>query len=277
MDEILQKNQQMIGSNNALGRSWNYMKNRLAFYFTVGASTQFVRNLIDIRSQYEMNERALGILVDSASRGTRIFNELSQMSLVSPYTLIELSTAAKQLTAYNFKATEVVNTTRRLADISAALGVPMERLVYNLGQIRAQTVLTARDARDFANAGLAIVPELAKHYTELQGKVVSTADVFDMMKKKAVSYNDVMSVLYKITDEGGKFFDFQAKQAGTLKVQLANLNLAWNNMLNDMGKSNQGLLSFPVQGLREAFLHWKIFLMQSHWQLEHWAHINLLN
>lgn len=255
--EIIGKNATLVESNNALGRAFNYIKNRLAFMLTVGAFTGFVRQLYEIRGQYELLERSLGVLLNSFSKGSQIFNELNEMAIKSPFTLIELGTAAKQLTAYNFKANEVVDTTRRLADISSALGVPMERLVYNLGQIRAQTVLTARDARDFANAGLAIVPELAKHYTELEGKVVSTADVFDRMKKKAVSYNDVMSVLYKVTDEGGKFFDFQAKQAGTLKVQLANLNLAWNNMLNDMGKANQSLLSWPVQGLRDMFLHWK--------------------
>ena len=255
--EIIGKNATLIESNNALGRAFNYIKNRLAFALTIGAATGFVRQLYEIRGQYELLERSLGVLLDSFQKGSQIFNELNAMAIKSPFTLIELGTAAKQLTAYNFKATEVVNTTRRLADISAALGVPMERLVYNLGQIRAQTVLTARDARDFANAGLAIVPELAKHYSKLEGRVVSTADVFDRMKKKAVSYNDVMIVLNSLTDEGGKFFDFQAKQAGTLKVQLANLNLAWNNMLNDIGKSNQGLVTFPLQGLRQAFMHWK--------------------
>ena len=98
LNKYTQTTRQAKDMSNALGRSWNYMKNRLAFYFTVGASTQFVKNLIDIRSQYEMNERALGILINSAERGTQIFNELSQMALVSPYTLIELSAAAKQLT-----------------------------------------------------------------------------------------------------------------------------------------------------------------------------------
>jgi hypothetical protein len=101
----------------------------------------------------------------------------------------------------------------------------MERLTYNLGQIRAQTVLTARDARDFANAGLPIVASLADHFTELEGKVVTTGDVYDRMSKKMVSYSDVMSVLNKMTDEGGKFFEFQAKQAETLKFKLQTLTL----------------------------------------------------
>jgi len=257
MDEVMNKNQQMVGSNNALGRSWNYMKNRLAFYFTVGASTQFIKNLIEVRSQYEMNERALGILINSAERGTQIFNELSQMALVSPYTLIELSNAAKQLTAYDIAANEVVDTTRRLADMASAVGVPMERLTYALGQIKAYGYLNSRDARMFANAGIPLVRELSKYYTELEGKMVSVGDVYDRMKKKAIDFNDVMSVVTKMTDEGGKFFDFQAKMADTLKVRLANLTLAWNNMLNDIGKSEQGVLTTGINLLKDFFLRWK--------------------
>jgi len=256
-DKWMSKSQQMIKNNTALGRSWNYMKNRLAFYFTVGASTQFVKNLIEVRSQYEMNERALGILIDSAERGTRIFNELSQMALVSPYTLIELSTAAKQLTAYDVAAKDVVDTTRRLADMAAAVGIPIERLTYALGQIKAYGYLNARDARMFSNAGIPLVKQLAEHYTELEGKMVSTADVYDRIKKKAIDMTDVMQVINKMTDEGGKFFDFQAKMAGTLKVQLANLTLAWNNMLNDIGASEQGTISTGIGLLKELFLEWK--------------------
>lgn len=255
-DNLMGKNSQLMSSNNALARSWNYMKNRLAFYFTVGASTQFVKNLIEVRSQYEMNERALGILIDSAERGTQIFNELSKMALVSPYTLIELSNAAKQLTAYDVAARDVVDTTRRMADISAAVGIPMERLTYALGQIKAYGYLNSRDARMFLNAGIPLVKNLADHYTELEGRMVSVADVYDRMKKKAIGYNDVMQVITEMTDEGGKFFDFQAKMADTLKVQLANLTLAWNNMLNEIGKSEQGVLVGGIKGLKELFLQW---------------------
>lgn len=257
MNEVMQKNQSMIGSNNALARSWNYMKNRLAFYFTVGASTQFLKNLIDVRSQYEMNERALGILIDSAERGTQIFNELSQMALVSPYTLIELSSAAKQLTAYDIAAKDVVDTTRRLADMAAAVGIPVERLTYALGQIKAYGYLNSRDARMFANAGIPLVKQLSEYYTELEGKLVSTADVYDRIKKKTIDYGDVVNVINHMTDEGGKFFDFQAKMADTLKVRLANLTLAWNNMLNDIGKESQGFLTWSIGALRDLFLQWK--------------------
>ena len=256
-NKILEQNARIGASNNALTRSFNYMKSRLAFYFTVGASTQFVRSLIDIRGQYEMTEKALGVLINSAERGTQIFNELSRMALVSPYTLIELSTAAKQLVAYNIAAKDVVDTTRRLADMASAVGAPVERLTYALGQIKAYGYLNSRDNRMFANMGISLVNDLAKMYTRLEGHLVSVADVYDRIKKKQVSYEDTMQVINAMTDEGGRFFDFQAKMADTLKVQLANLTLAYNNMLNEMGASSQPIISGSINALKSLFLAWK--------------------
>ena len=261
--QLIGKNAQAIRSNNMLAQSFGYIRNRVVYALTLGAMSNFVKQVLEIRGQYELLERSLGVLVGSFERGSEIFNELNQMAIKSPFTLIELGTAAKQLTAYNFAADEVVDTTRRLADISAALGVSMERLTYNLGQIKAQGFLNARDARDFANAGLAIVPMLAQMYTEQKrfgDQIVTTAQVYDMMSKKLVSYSDVLQVLYKITDEGGKFFDFQAKQAETLKVQINNLALAMNNMYNEIGASNQGFLVSSVQTIKKIFENWKTVL-----------------
>ena len=259
-NDMLGRNNKLIKSNNYLAQSFGYIRNRLVYALTLGAVSSFVKNLYSIRGQYELMERSLGVLLDDMGKGSAIFRELNAMALKSPFTLIDLAGAAKQLTAYNFAADEVVDTTRRLADISAALGVPMERLVYNLGQIRAQNVLNARDARDFANAGLPIVSMLASMYTEQKrfgDEAVTTAQVYDMMSKKMVSYADVLQVINKVTDEGGKFFDFQAKQADTLQVQLANLTLAYNNMLNSIGKENQDLLAGGVKMLRNLLLNWR--------------------
>ena len=257
MDKYMSKSKQVNEINTALGRSWNYMKNRLAFYFTVGATTQFIKSLVDIRGQYELLERSIGILVDSAQNGSRIFAELNAMAIKSPFTTMELGAAAKQLVAYDVAAKDVVDTTKRLADMAAAVGVPIERLTYALGQIKSYSYLNARDARMFANTGIPLVKNLADMYTKLEGRLVSTSDVYDRIKKKAVSYNDVMKVINEMTDEGGKFFNFQEKAADTLKVKIANLTLAYNNMLNEMGKSNQGFISGGLGALKTLMEHWR--------------------
>lgn len=264
MERLKKKQDEVIGStrswakeNSAVSRSLEYMKNRLAFIFTIGASTAFVKQIYDIRGQYELLERSIGILVDSLQEGSQIFAELNAMAIKSPFTTMELGAAAKQLTAYDIAAKDVVDTTKRIADMAAAVGVPIERLTYALGQIKAYGYLNARDARMFANAGIPLVQNLADRYTELEGRLVSVGDVYDRIKKKAISFEDVMDVINSITDEGGRFFNFQEKAADTLKVKLANLTLAYNNMLNAIGKSNQSLLTMPLTALKTLFEHWR--------------------
>lgn len=243
--------------NSGLMESLKNLGKRVLFYAGLGAITGFVKSLMDVRGQYELLERSIGAVLNDFEKGSQIFREQQTLALKSPFTVIDLASTTKMLAAYNFEAEELVDVSKRIADISAALGVPMERLTYNLGQIRAQTVLTARDARDFANAGLSITSELAKMYTEQEQRIVSVGDVMDRMSNKMVSFTDVMKVLNRYTDEGGMFYDFQAKQAETLAGQLSNLTDAYDFMLNEIGKENQGMLTGSISLVRSLFENWR--------------------
>lgn len=243
--------------NSGLMESFKNLGKRVLFYAGLGATTGFVKSLMDVRGQYELLERSIGAVLNDFEKGSQIFRKQRTLALKSPFTVIDLASTTKMLAAYNFEAEELVDVSKRIADINAALGVPMERLTYNLGQIRAQTVLTARDARDFANAGLSITSELAKMYTEQEQRIVSVGDVMDRMSNKMVSFTDVMKVLNRYTDEGGMFYDFQAKQAETLAGQLSNLADAYDFMLNEIGKENQGMLTGSIPLVRSLFENWR--------------------
>lgn len=243
--------------NSGLMESFENLGKRVLFYAGLGAITGFVKSLMDVRGQYELLERSIGAVLNDFEKGSQIFREQQTLALKSPFTVIDLASTTKKLAAYNFEAEELVDVSKRIADISAALGVPMERLTYNLGQIRAQTVLTARDARDFANAGLSITSELAKMYTEQEQRIVSVGDVMDRMSNKMVSFTDVMKVLNRYTDEGGMFYDFQAKQAETLVGKLSNLTDAYDFMLNEIGKEHQGILTGSISVVQKLFENWR--------------------
>lgn len=243
--------------NSGLMESFKNLGKRVLFYAGLGAITGFVKSLMDVRGQYELLERSIGAVLNDFEKGSQIFREQQTLALKSPFTVIDLASTTKKLAAYNFEAEELVDVSKRIADISAALGVPMERLTYNLGQIRAQTVLTARDARDFANAGLSITSELAKMYTEQEQRIVSVGDVMDRMSNKMVSFTDVMKVLNRYTDEGGMFYDFQAKQAETLAGELSNLTDAYDFMLNEIGKEHQGILTGSISVVQKLFENWR--------------------
>lgn len=243
--------------NSGLMESFKNLGKRVLFYAGLGAITGFLKSLMDVRGQYELLERSIGAVLNDFEKGSQIFREQQTLALKSPFTVIDLASTTKMLAAYNFEAEELVDVSKRIADISAALGVPMERLTYNLGQIRAQTVLTARDARDFANAGLSIISELAKMYTEQEQRIVSVGDVMDRMSNKMVSFTDVMKVLNRYTDEGGMFYDFQAKQAETLAGKLSNLTDAYDFMLNEIGKEHQGILTGSISVVQKLFENWR--------------------
>lgn len=243
--------------NSGLMESFKNLGKRVLFYAGLGAITGFVKSLMDVRGQYELLERSIGAVLNDFEKGSQIFREQQTLALKSPFTVIDLTSTTKMLAAYNFEAEELVDVSKRIADISAALGVPMERLTYNLGQIRAQTVLTARDARDFANAGLSITSELAKMYTEQEQRIVSAGDIMDRMSNKMVSFTDVMKVLNRYTDEGGMFYDFQAKQAETLAGKLSNLTDAYDFMLNEIGKEHQGILTGSISVVQKLFENWR--------------------
>ena len=100
--ELLGKGIQLTHSNNYLAQSFGYIRNRIVYAMTLGAVTNFVKQMYEVRGQYEMLERSLGILIDDMRRGSEIFNELNAMAIKSPFTLMELATGAKQLLAYNF-------------------------------------------------------------------------------------------------------------------------------------------------------------------------------
>lgn len=244
--------------NSGLMESFKNLGKRVLFYAGLGAITGFVKSLMDVRGQYELLERSIGAVLNDFEKGSQIFREQQTLALKSPFTVIDLTSTTKMLAAQNFEAEELVDVSKRIADISAALGAPMERLTYNLGQIRAQTVLTARDARDFANAGLPITSELAKMYTEQEQRIVSVGDVMDRMSNKMVSFTDVMKVLNRYTDEGGMFYDFQAKQAETLAGKLSNLTDAYDFMLNEIGKEHQGILTgSSISVVQKLFENWR--------------------
>lgn len=255
--EALSSGIQLQKANNSLAESFKNLGKRVLFYTGLGALTGFAKSLMDVRGQYELLERSIGAVLGDFEKGSQIFREQQELALKSPFTVLDLAGATKQLAAYNFEAEELVDVSKRIADISAALGVPMERLTYNLGQVRAQTVLTARDARDFANAGLSITTELAKMYTEQEERIVSVGDVMDRMSNKMVSFTDVMKVLNRYTDEGGMFYDFQAKQAETLAGKLSNLTDAYDFMLNEIGKEHQGILTGSISVVQKLFENWR--------------------
>lgn len=227
-------------TNEAYKRQGGYLQRlfqRIVVYASVAQAFSFVRNVRDVTAQFELQRVALGSIIGDLNEANAMFEQIKAAAVKSPFQIKELVTYTKQLAAYKIESDELFETTQRLADISAGLGVGMERLVLAYGQIRATGYLRASEVRQLTEAGIPIVEELAKKMSQLRGETVSAAEVMGMISERAISFGMVKDVFDDMTSAGGMFYKMQEKQAETLAGQWSNLQDAISIMYEEIGNT----------------------------------------
>lgn len=210
---------------------------RMVAYASVAQAFSFVRNVRDVTAEFELQRVALGSIIGDLNEANAMFEQIKAAAVKSPFQIKELVTYTKQLAAYKIESDELFETTQKLADVSAGLGVGMERLVLAYGQIRATGYLRASEVRQLTEAGIPIVEELAKKMSQLRGETVSAAEVMGMISERAISFGMVKEVFDDMTSAGGMFYKMQEKQAETLRGQWNNLKDSIAIMYDEIGNT----------------------------------------
>ena len=227
-------------TNEAYKRQGGYLQRlfqRMVAYASVTQAFSFIRNIREVTAQFELQRVALGSIIGDLNEANAMFEQIKATAVKSPFQIKELVTYTKQLAAYKIESDELFETTQRLADISAGLGVGMERLVLAYGQIRATGYLRASEVRQLTEAGIPIVEELAKKMSELRGETVSAAEVMGLISERAISFGMVKEVFDDMTSAGGMFYKMQEKQAETLAGQWNNLKDSIAIMYEEIGNT----------------------------------------
>ena len=206
------------------------LKNQIANVYSIYTLERFVRGLYTIGGEFQKQRIALTSILGDSMKAETIFNRIKDLAVVSPFQFKELASYTKQLSAYSIPYEELYDTTKRLADISAGVGVDMGRIILAYGQVRSAAFLRGQELRQFTEAGIPLVDELAKRFTKLTGVVTSAGDVFDKISRKEVSFGMVKDVLWELTDEGGKFYNMQEALAESLAGKWSNLQDAWDEI-----------------------------------------------
>ena len=242
---------------NRQGKIFGELKNMALSYLSIRGASQFIQSMVRITGEFELQKVALGSMIGDLNQAKILIADIQQLALQSPFAFKELTTYAKQLAAFSVPANELLETTKMLADVSAGLGVGMDRIVLAYGQIRSAAFLRGQEVRQLTEAGIPILQELAKQFSEIEGRAVSAGEVFDKISARLVPFEMVAKVFKDMTSEGGKFFEMQEIQAETLKGKVANLKDAYEMMLNEMGKSNEAGLKKWVDRLRDLMQNWE--------------------
>ena len=229
---------------------------RTAVVFSFGAAKSFVEQIAEVRGQFELSERSLEAILQNKPKADEIFNKTVELAVKSPFRIKDLVDYTRQLSAYRIESEKLYDTTKRLADVSAGLGVDMGRLILAYGQVKAAAYLRGSEVRQFTEAGINMYGELQQYFKEVKGEAYTTAQIVDMISKRKVTFEDVEAIFQRMTDKGGTFYNMQEIQAETLQGKISNLKDAFDVMLNDIGKANEGTFKGMISTATELLKHW---------------------
>ena len=364
-------------THSGLINTSDQLMRRLALMFSVSQISGYITRLATVRGEFELQNKSLAAILQNKDEADKLFGQITDLAVRSPFKLKELVTYTKQLAAYRIETSKLYDTTKMLADVSAGVGVGMERLILAFGQVKAANflrgclgygtnvelyngdtkevqdivigdvlvgddglerniselirgkeqmyniasydsftptyrvnenhILTLFDKesnslvdiyvleylknpsrylgytvegtyeiivtkdivddyygfvidgnkrfiieggivthntelRQFSEAGINVLGELASMYSEVEEQAVSTADVMERVSKRMVTFGDVEDVFKRLTSAGGIFYNMQEIQAETLTGQISNLNDSIDIMLNKIGTEQEGAL-----------------------------------
>ena len=210
LGSVAQRQSNLVNTSQQLTR-------QLALLFSVSQIEGYIQKLVQVRGEFELQNTALASILGNQDQANVLFQQITDLAVRSPFTVKELTTYTKSLSAYSVEYEKLYDTTKMLADVSSGLGVDMQRLILAFGQVKAANFLRGTETRQFTEAGINMLGELAKYYTELEGRIVSVSEVQDRQFRRMISFQDVEQVFKRLTSEGGMFYNMQESRLKRLQ------------------------------------------------------------
>jgi tape measure domain-containing protein len=196
-------------------------------------------------AELESQTRSLEVLTGSAEKAGQIIKELQQLGAVTPFTSAELIDSAKRLQAFGIQADKVVETTKRLADVSGATGAELQGLVTAYGQVQAKGRLQGEELLQFQERGIALQEELRKMYG-LSGEEFQKA-----LSKGRIGAEAVEVAVIRLTNAGGKYANGAIAQSDTLQGKFSTLQDSIDGLAREIGKTLSPVISQVITDLTE--------------------------
>ena len=247
----------MNGAMNSQLSIVGQLRNEFLGLYSIYAAQNFLRAVVDIGGELENQKIAMASILQDEGKATTIFNQIKKLAVASPFGVMDLNQYAKQLSAYSIPYNELYDTMKRLADISAGVGVDMGRIILAFGQIKAAKFLKGTELRQLTEANIPMVDKLAERFSKLEGRIVSAGEVLDIISKKKVTFEDVKDVLWELTDDGGMFHNMQEVLSESVKSKWKNLADAIDIMLGDIAESMGSTLKWTAESLTTLAQNWK--------------------
>ena len=256
-NEAIAGSKNLVNEHRRLFDITGQLSRSFALLFSVSQIRGYIANVATVRGEFEMSQRSLEAILQNKTQADEIFAKTVELAVKSPFRIKDLVQYTRQLAAYRIESDKLFDTTKRLADVSAGLGVDMQRLILAYGQVKAAAYLRGSEVRQFTEAGVNMYGELQRYFQEVKGEAYTTAQIVDMISKRMVTFQDVEAVFERMTSDGGIFFNMQEIQAETLQGKISNFQDSLDVMLNSIGKANEGLFKGAIDGATALLEHWE--------------------
>ena len=240
---------QVGAASKATEGAVNGVKNAVAGLVGAFTAVQAIKFVFAKASEIETQTKSLEVLTGSVQKAKSIIAELQQLGAVTPFTSTELIDAAKRLNAFGVEGDKVVETTRRLADVSGATGAELQGLVTAYGQVQAKGRLQGEELLQFQERGIALQEELRKMYG-------LTGDEFQKaLSKGRISAEAVEVAIIRLTDKGGKYANGAIAQSDTLNGKFSTLTDGVEQLARTIGTTLapqiKNIISLAISGIEQ--------------------------
>lgn len=219
--------------------------------FAVDKIKDFVSQLALVRGEYQQLEIAFETMLGSKSQADALMAQLINTAATTPFEMKEIAESAKMLLAYGMAADEVNGTLIRLGDIAAGLSIPIKDLAFLYGTTMVQGRLYTQDLNQFLGRGIPLADELAKQF----GK--NKSEVKKLVEEGKIGFPEVQKAIEALTGEGSKFGGLMEAQSKTISGQISNIEDAWEQMMNEIGRSQEGNISGALDITGKLIENWK--------------------
>jgi hypothetical protein len=216
---------------------------------------KFVNQMMQVRGQFQQTEMAFKTMLQSEEKADALMKQLIRTAAVTPFGVEDVTEGAKQLLAFNVAAEDVNKTLIGLGDVAAGMGLNLKDLVMLYGTTIAKGKMDTMDLYQFLNRGIPIADEIAK----VMGLDVTNAikEVQKQIKAGKVTSDIFIQAMQSMTAEGSKFGGLMEAQSKTITGQISNIEDAIEQMFNDLGKSQEGIINAGLGVVSYLADNWK--------------------
>ena len=202
---------------------------------------KFVNQMMQVRGQFQQTEMAFKTMLQSEEKADALMKQMIHTAAITPFGVEDVTEGAKQLLAFNVAAEDVNKTLIGLGDVAAGMGLNLKDLVMLYGTTIAKGKMDTMDLYQFLNRGIPIADEIAK----VMGLDVTNAikEVQKQIKEGKVTSDIFIQAMQSMTAEGSKFGGLMEAQSKTITGQISNIKDAIEQMFNELGKSQEGVIN----------------------------------